>query len=65
MEGFRVVAFLFYCGGAEFFPSSLCLSQGSSLPKSLGRRESSRRADARRLDSCDKHRNEGSPVACA
>jgi hypothetical protein len=37
---------------------SLCSSQGSSAIKSLIAKDSLRRADARRLDSCDKHKNE-------
>jgi len=39
--------------------SSLCPLQACSALKSLSAMDSSRRADARRLDSCDEHRNEG------
>ncbi|OWV73893.1 hypothetical protein ATY77_31615 [Rhizobium sp. R634] len=50
--------------------SFLCSSQESSAPKSLGAGDSFtgeviHRADARWLDSCDEHRNEGEEVGAS
>ncbi len=61
MEGSPLATLFRFWGYRRVYPvpSSLCLSQRSSQTKSLGLMEFHRRADARRLATCDDHRNDG------